>query len=112
MEAIYLVVYHLLSANHPPMVTVTTNIGQNRGLLNLAKIYINNVKYSSYNNNFTFKLSIFYKIYFMVDLLFEAKIKKFFIMFKDSALDKYLPNIGISSTVMNFNQVRYSIKKK
>lgn len=56
--------------------------------------------------------AIFYDIYFRADILPKAKIKAFFIMLQGPALDNRPSNIGISSTIMNSDQVRYSIKKK
>lgn len=38
-------------------------------LINFAKIYINKVKYNGKNNNFIFKLKIFYDIYTKVNIL-------------------------------------------
>lgn len=50
------------------LVVITPIItGPGRELLNLAKIYINEKKYSSHNNSFTFKLVIFHNIYSRVN---------------------------------------------
>lgn len=54
----YLVIYYLLSINCLLIVIVTINIDYNKKLSNLIKIYINNIKYSSNNNSFIFKLLI------------------------------------------------------
>lgn len=61
---------------------ITTSISYNKKLSNLVKTYINNIKYSNYNNSFIFKLTIFHNIYFKVYILFKIKIKAFFIMLK------------------------------
>lgn len=50
---LYLLVYHLLSASYLPVATLTTSISHDRELLNLAKIYTNDTKYSGGNDNFT-----------------------------------------------------------
>lgn len=53
----YLAVYHPLSANQLPLVTLITSIGHGRELLNLAKIYIINAKYSGQNDSFILNLA-------------------------------------------------------
>lgn len=53
------------------------------------KIYSNNVKYSGYNDSFTFKLAIFYNIYFKINILPKRKIKIFSIILKNLALETY-----------------------
>lgn len=73
----------------------------NKRLLNLANIYIDNVKYSSYNDSFTFKLTISYNICFRTDILSKIKMKVFFTILKSPILNNYSSNIGISSTVIN-----------
>lgn len=89
---------------------ITTNIGHGKELSNLAKIYINNTKYSGWNNSFTFKLAIFYNIYSRADVLSKAKVKTFSIIFKDLALDYYYSNINTSTIAINFDKVYNSIK--
>lgn len=91
---------------------LNTSTGNSKKLSNLVKIYTNNAKYSGHNNSFIFKLTIFYNICLRTNILLKAKIKTFFIMLKGPALDNYLSNIGISSIIMNFNYIRYSIRKK
>lgn len=78
-------------------------MGQRRKLLNLAKIYINNAKHSSHNISFTFKLIIFHNICLRVDFSSEIKIKAFFTMLKNLALNYYYSNINMSGTAINFN---------
>lgn len=68
------------------------------------KIYTNKVKYSSYNNSFTFKLVIFHNIYLIANVLFMAKIKVFSTILKYLALDYIYFNISINITI-NFDQV-------
>ncbi len=91
---------------------ITTSIGHSRELSNLAKIYTDEAKYSGRNNSFTFKLAIFHDICFSADVPPEAKMKVFPTMLKGLALDYYSSNIGISSTVMNSDQIRYLIRRK
>lgn len=107
---IHLAIYLFLSVSYPLAITIITSIGYNRKLLNLVKIYTNNGKYSSHNNNFIFKLAIFYNISLRVDVLSKVKIKIFFTMLKSLTLDYYYLNISISGIIMNFNQVYYLIK--
>lgn len=82
---------------------VAISISHGRKLSNLAKTYINNAKYSGYNNSFVFKLAIFYVIGFKANLLIETKMKKFLTMLKSLVLDKYASNIGINGIVINSN---------
>lgn len=100
------------SATYITLAMLNTSISHSKELLNLVKIYINDGKYSGYNNSFIFNLAIFYNIYLSANILFEAKMKAFFTMFKDLALNNCLSNIGISGTVINFDQVYYLIKSK
>lgn len=103
------IVENLSSAINPPAATGT---GHGRELSNLAKIYTGDAKYSSRDDSFTFKLAILHDICSKADLPPEAKMKGFPTMLKGPALDKYPSNIGISGTVMNSDQVRYSIRRK
>lgn len=59
MGPAYLTVFYLLSASHPPAAMIMTEIGYGKEFLNLAKIYVNDAKYSGRNNSFRFKLIIF-----------------------------------------------------
>lgn len=56
--------------------------------------------------------TIFHIIYLSADILPKAKIKAFLTILKDPALTNYSLDININNTVMSFNQVRYSIKRK
>ena len=91
---------------------ITTSIEHGREILNLAKIYTDDAKYSGHNNSFTFKLAIFHDICSRADVPPEAKMKAFPTMLKGPALANYSSNIDISGTAMNSNQVRYSIRRK
>ena len=89
---------------------LNTSTGYGRELSNLAKIYIDNAKYSGRNDSFTFKLAIFHNICLRADVPPKAKMKAFPIMFKGLALDYYYSNISISAVAMNFDQVCNSIR--
>lgn len=103
MRSVYLTLYFLLSASYSPIAIVTTNIGYSRKLLNLVKIHTNNIKYSSYNDRFTFKLVIFHNICLKSNIPPKAKMKAFFIMLKNLALDYYYLSIIINDIIINFN---------
>lgn len=72
-------------------------------LLNLPKIYIDNIKYSGYNNNFIFKPTIFHNIYLKANVSRKIKMNKFSNILKGLALDYYYSNISINAIVINFN---------
>ena len=109
-ELAYLAVYHPPFASHLLTAIVTTIIGHSRELLNLAKIYVNNAKYYSYNDSFIFKLTIFHDVCLKADILPKVKIKIFLTIFKSLAPDYYYSNISISTITMNFDQVCNFIK--
>lgn len=53
-----------LSTSYSFIALITTSIGYSKKLSNLAKIYIDDIKYSGHNNSFIFTtLAIFYNIY-------------------------------------------------
>ena len=56
--------------------------------------------------------AIFHDIYSKADNPPKAKMKAFLTMLKGPALANYSSNIDISNTAINFNKVRYSIKRK
>ncbi len=103
-------VNYLLSGSNPLMATITTSIGHDRELSNLAKIYINEAKYSGRNDSFTFKLAIFHDICSRSDVPLEAKMKTFPTMLKGLALDYYYSNISTRVVALNFDQVCNSIR--
>lgn len=53
-----------------------------------------------------------HNICFNTDVLPKAKMKACLIILKGSALDNYLSKIGISDTIINSNEVCYSMSKK
>lgn len=87
-----------------------TSIRYYKEISNLAKIYINNAKYSGHNNNFIFKLAIVYNISSRADILLKIKIKMFSTIFKGLAPDYYYLNIGTSTLAMNFDKTNNSIR--
>ena len=89
---------------------LNTSTGHGRELSNLAKIYINDAKYSGCNDSFIFKMAIFHHIYLRADVLPEAKMKAFPTILKGLALDYYYSIISISAVAMNFNQICNSIR--
>ena len=105
---------HTPAAYTPPAgpAVSATSTGYGRELSNLAKIYTDDTKYSGRNEGFTFKLAIFHDICSRADVPPEAKMKAFPTMLKGPAIDNYSSNIGISGTVMNSDQIRYSIRRK
>lgn len=86
-----------------PLIITTTSTNHGKKLSNLAKIYINKAKYSSWDNNFIFKLGIFYNIFVKANDLSEPKIKIFFTMLKDLTLEYYYSNIRIGKITINFH---------
>ena len=82
---------------------LNTSISYSRELSNLAKVYIDNKKYSGCNNSFIFKLTIFHNICLKANILFKVKMKTFSTMFKGLTLDYYYSNISISAVTMNFD---------
>lgn len=95
----------MLLASQLSVAIVTTNISHSKKLSNLAKIYTNKENYSSYNNRFTFKITMFYINYFKANFLLKAKMKKFSNILKRIALDYYYLNISTDIITMNFDQV-------
>lgn len=100
LSAAYIIsiVKNFPSAINPP---AAIDISYGSGLSYLAKIYINNVKYSGHNDGFFFKLVTFHAIFFRADVLPKPKIKAFFTLLKDLFLDNCFSNIGISNTIIN-----------
>ena len=76
-----------------PTIATTSTSHNIRKLSNLAKIYINKVKYIGRNDSFIFKLVIFHNIFAKTNVPLEVKIKGFLIMLKKLVLDYYYSNI-------------------
>ena len=77
-------------------VKVTTNYS--RDLVILAKIYIEERKYSREDNNFNYKLIIFNNLYNRVDIPQEVKIKGFLMMLYSITFNFYYKNKTIYIT--------------
>lgn len=78
------------------------NINQSIKLINLAKIYIKKAKYNNYNNNFIFKLIIFYNIYLTTNILFQIIMKIIYIILKNLIFSYYYLNINSNKIIINF----------
>jgi hypothetical protein len=73
-----------------PIATVPTSIsGYEKELVNVAKLYTDDQKYSSISGNFNFKLIIFYNICERVDVLKRAYPKALPLMLQGLALNYY-----------------------
>lgn len=103
MESKYFVYNYLFIRNS--LAITTTRTGYKRNLSNLAKIYIDNAKYSGRNDNFTFKLAVFYDICLRANITSKVKMKVFLTMLKGLALNYYYSNISTNTVVTNFDQV-------
>lgn len=55
----------------------TNSISHNKELSNLAKIYIQNIKFNAHNNDYIFKLANFYNTYSKIYILSKIRIKTF-----------------------------------
>lgn len=64
---------------------------------------MDDIKYSGRNDNFIFKLAIFYDICLRADVSLEAKIKVFPTILKGLILDHYFSNISTNAIAMNFD---------
>ena len=90
---------------HAPSNSHTQGIqGYRKELTNLAKIYIDEAKYSGKNDSFTFKLTIFRDIFARADVLHEIKLKAFPTMLTGLDLGYYYSNVSIRNVVI-FNEV-------
>jgi len=85
----------------PIEVKITINYG--RDLVTLAKIYIEESKYSGENDNFDCKLTIFNDLCDKVEIPQTVKIKGFLTMLYSIALDFYYRN---KATYVTFNGIR------
>src|SRR5271155_703955 len=73
-----------------PIATVPTSIlGYGKELVNAAKLYTDDQKYSGISGNFNFKLTIFYNICEQADVLERAYPKALPLMLQGLALDYY-----------------------
>ena len=77
-------------------------INYSRDLATLIKIYIKESKYSRENNNFNYKLTIFYNLYNRVNIPQAAKIKGFLIILYSIIFNFYYRN---KITYVTFNNI-------
>ena len=78
-------------------------------LANWAKMYKEKAKYSSKNDSFTFKLTIFHDVCAREDVPHKIKLMAFPTMLIGLALDYYYSNVSISTSV-TFDEVCNSIR--
>jgi hypothetical protein len=69
----------------------------------LAKLYTDESKYSSENNNFDFKLTIF------TDLCWKADIPKYFTILHGLVLNYYYTNLKSNPFSVSFNKLYKAI---
>ena len=72
-------------------------------------MYTNEERYSSENDNFTYKLTIFHDICARADVPQEAKSKAFPTMLKGLALDYYYSNLGMNGSLA-FDEICYAMR--
>jgi hypothetical protein len=98
-----------INVTAPTKVTAAVNYG--RDLVTLAKIYIEESKYSGEDDNFDRKLTIFNDLYDRVGIPQEAKIKGFPTMLRSIALNFYYENKATYTTFNNiYNAIRNHFK--
>jgi hypothetical protein len=76
---------------------------------NLAKLYINEAKYSDENDSFSSKLTIFHDICDCADVSQSVKLQAFFTMLKDLTLDYYYSNMNTDIFII-FDEVCFSMR--
>jgi hypothetical protein len=81
-------------------------------LANLAKIYTEDSKYSGENNNFDFKLIIFYNLCRRANIPKDKDIMAdaYLIMLYGLTLDYYYSNLNNIALTLSFNQI-YNITR-
>jgi len=77
--------------------------GFGKELTNLAKMYTEDNKYSGEDDNFDFKLTIFYDLCSRADVPQEAKVKAYPIMLRGLALDHYYTNLKNVTLTLSFD---------
>jgi hypothetical protein len=76
-----------------------------RELANLAKLYTNELKYSSNNDNFDFKLIIFIDLYQKANILKQEFCQAYSTMLRGLALDHYYTNLKANPLSVSFNKL-------
>jgi len=79
--------------------------GFGKELTNLAKIYTEDNKYSGENDNFDFKLIIFYDLCSRTNIPENAMVKAYLIMLRSLALDYYYSNLKNITQTLSLNQI-------
>ena len=74
-------------------------------LANLAKLYINKAKYSSKNNNFNFKLTIFIDLYQKANIPKQEFSQAYSTILYSLALDHYYINLKSNPLSVSFNKL-------
>ena len=90
-----------------PFIKATAAINKSRDLVTLAKIYIEESKYSKKDNNFNCKLIIFNNLYNRVGIPQKAKIKGFLIMLYSITFNFYYKN---KATYITFNSIYNAVR--
>src|SRR6202035_1516640 len=74
-------------------------------LANLAKLYTNKSKYSSKNDNFDFKLTIFTDLYQKADISKQKFSQAYLTILRGLALNHYYPNLKSNPFSVPFNKL-------
>ena len=96
-----------------------SSLNYKRQIINLTKVYFDEIKYEKLNNNFHFKIIVFHETCQRVEVFDKIKIIVFFIMLKNSALKYYYTinnvdeiNIFFEDTCnmikTNFEEIEYT----
>ncbi len=99
------------SKSFKSIASIRIESGHEKELANLAKLYIDEAKYSHENDSFSFKLTIFHDMCDRADVLQSAKLKTFLIKLKDLALDYYYSNMFTNiMTLIIFDEICFQWK--
>ena len=77
----------------------------NKELANLAKLYINESKYNSENDNFDFKLTIFIDLYQKANILKQEFSQAYSIILYSLTLNHYYTNLKSNPLSIPFNKL-------
>ena len=84
----------------PIAIAPASTLGYRKELVNIAKLYSDDQKYSSISGNFNFKLIIFYNICNRADILLSTYLKALPLMLIGLALNHYY-NGGLAILIFN-----------
>ena len=79
-------------------------------MANLTKLYINEFKYNSKNNNFDFKLTIFIDFYQKTDIFKQEFSQAYSIILRGLILDYYYTNFKSNPFSVSFNKLYEAIR--